>query len=439
MCFMTKVLLCRLKIGKLGDDYAEARTQIQIGEIKFNFLLPHQGTLSEDPVEDKDSSDLSSLESSTPTPPSESEAEKPDIPYATLIAQSLLSHPRRRRTLQEIYLWIQDHHAWFKGRKGWQSSIRHNLASSPAFVPYGPKTSGNEATGKKTKRGQDEWGISPEYEGLIGNLSAKEGDTDKISTKLSKKKAAASHQPKPKPPPPPPPAVSPTPPPAPTQKEDKSKLEMLVKNMQGKGVDMGALLQEALAKMKGLQAAPTRTPQPPTPQPSTPQPSIPQPSIKKQRIDPSTASPTPSFPASANAIQQPQSTTNAQPPSSMPMPLPYNPLKMAPIPVAGSPQVKQETPPLAPVAVIPPTQPPPILSPDMPFKGPIPSASPPILSIPVNPAESRTRSPPILHDDPATSEEPIPEPSKLAAEINGIAETGAIKVGPRGKKRPHNG
>jgi hypothetical protein len=428
MCFMTKVLLCHLKIGKLGGDYAEARTQIQIGEIKFNFLLPHQGTLSEDPVEDKDSSDLSSLESSTPTPPSETEAEKPDIPYATLIAQSLLSHPRRRRTLQEIYSWIQDHHAWFKGRKGWQSSIRHNLASSPAFVPYGPKTSGNEATGKKTKRGQDEWGISPEYEGLIGDLSAREGDTDKISTKLSKKKAVASQQPKPKPPPPPP-TVSPTPPPAPTQKEDKSKLEMLVKNMQGKGVDMGALLQEALAKMKGLPAAPTRTPQPSTPQPS----------IKKQRIDPSTASPTPSLPASANAIQQPRSSTNEQPPISMPMPLPYNPLKMAPIPIAGDPQVKQETPLLAPVAVIRPTQPPPILSPEMPFKGPIPSASPPILPITVNPAEPPTRSPPILHDDPATSEEPIPEPSKLAAEINGIAETEAIKLGPRGKKRPHNG
>jgi Forkhead domain len=384
-------------------------------------------------VEDKDSSDLSSPESRTPTPPSEFEAEKPDIPYATLIAQSLLSHPRRRRMLQEIYSWIQYHHAWFNGRKGWQSSIRHNLASSPAFVPYGPKTNGNQATDKKTKPRQDEWGISPEYEGLIGNLSAREGDTDKISTKLSKKKAAALQQPKPKqtpppPPPPPPPAIlSPTPPPAPTQTEDKSKLEMLVKNMQGKGVDMGALLQEALAKMKGLPV--TRTPQPSTPQPL----------IKKQRIGPSTASLTP-FPAFGNTIQKPKSTINGQSPISMPMPLPYNPLKITSIPIAGSPQIKQETALVAPAAVIPPTQPTPVLSPvlspGMPFKGPIPSASPPI---PVNPAEPATLSPPILSDDLATSEKLILEPPKLAVEINGEAEPATSKQPPCGKKRGHNG
>jgi Forkhead domain len=314
---------------------------VQIGEIKFNFLLPHQTKAQQESVqqlEEETSSDLGSLTSlsATPTPPPDTSTappeeptpEKPDIPYATLIAQSLLSHPRRRRTLQEIYAWIQDHHAYYKKQnKSWQSSIRHNLMSSPAFVLYGPRPGEVDSSdNKKSKQGKDEWGISPEYEGLIGDLSAKEGDTDKLSTKLNKKKPAAAQTPKtlkppktPKPPPPPPPPVEVTSP-APPHPEDKSKLEQLVKNIQGKGVDMGALLQQALAQMNKR-----------TGKPLTTSPASAQPAPKRQKIV---------HPMMSNVFTSSGASAATQ--SAIRQPLPYKP-PAAPIPApAGAAQVELE-------------------------------------------------------------------------------------------------
>jgi hypothetical protein len=199
--------------------------------------------------------------------------------------------------------------------------------SSPAFVLYGPRSAEEETGGRKSKKVKDEWGISPEYEDLIGNLSAKEGDTDKLSTKLNKKKPVTQAPPKPpkppKPPPPPPQEeISPTTSPAPPQTEDKSKLEEIVKNMQGKGVDMGALLQEALAKMKGI---PLRTSQPPPP-----------PKRMKVVATPNPISiPTGIFPSDRTRttdtnVAQPNDSP-AQLPITMPMPLPYTVSKTAPI------------------------------------------------------------------------------------------------------------
>jgi hypothetical protein len=208
--------------------------------------------------------------------------------------------------------------------------------SSPAFVLYGPRPGEPESTDKKSKRGKDEWGISPEYEGLIGDLSAKEGDAEKISTKLNKKKPTAPpatpKPPKPTPAPAPAPSSQPqqreslttSPAPPPTQTEDKSKLEELVKNMQGKGVDMGALLQEALAKMKGI---PLKSPQPQQP---------PAKRVKHTFPTQTKAPVSPAFPPSGVISQTKATNKVVQPPIHMPMPLPYTAAKMAPIPMAGA-------------------------------------------------------------------------------------------------------
>jgi forkhead box protein K len=352
-------------------------------------------------LERESSEEPSSPSSSiTPTPPPQQDqqdqpAERPDIPYATLIAQSLLSHPRRRRTLQEIYTWIQDHHAFFKSKnKNWQSSIRHNLLSSPAFVLYGPRPGEESSADKKNKRGKHEWGISPEYEGLIGDLSAKEGDTSKLSDKLHKKKPAP---PKPKPQPPQPPPVIPpkeptmsTSPPAPTHTEDKSKLEEIVKNLQGKGVDMGALLQEALAKMKGIPVKPPPAPPPP----------------KRLKTFPEK---TQTFP-SASTTNLP---LNNQLPSTMPMPLPYTATKVAPIPMVGANivQIKKE-----------------------PFvNAPVPSLSPTIPP-PTSGSTTDEASPKLIESLPAVSTQPTPQSN--CANVETKLETAASKRSPRGKKRP---
>jgi hypothetical protein len=156
---------------------------------------------------------------------------------------------------------------------------------------------------------------------------------DKLSNKLNKKKSTNPQQKPPKPPKQqtklganlsPPPSTSPAPLPVAAQAEDKSKLEAMVKNMQGKGVDMGALLQEALAKMKKIPLVTQQQPPPPKRQ----KPNVPPP----QKV--SAPFPTPVLKASV-------STTESQPPIAVPMPLPYL-VKTTPIAQRGASQIKSE-------------------------------------------------------------------------------------------------
>jgi len=398
-------------------------------------------------LEEKESSEeLSTPSVTTPTPPPEPDKtlQKPDIPYQTLIAQSLLSHPRRRRTLPDIYKWIADHHPYFnqRGNKNWQSSIRQNLLNNQAFVLY--DDGGQVTSNKRSKRAKEEWGISPEYEGLIGNLTAKEGDTEKLSTKLNKKPV----QPKaPKAPKQPKAAAtgtkqkekekakqSPTASPAPaqTQTDEASRVEEIARRMQGKGVDMSALLAEAFAKMKAVPSKPPQTsPQPPQPPPAKrPKPNFP----------PKVASPVITCPPT-RVVNHPITTTknnNTQPqlPITMPMPLPYTP-KAAPIPTIGSnptfAEVKKEsTPVVAPVPAVSPTI-------------PTPSPAPPAVTIATTESDLSSMSPQTV-DLPEPSIRPATQLDVVPA--NGVKpvvatapvpakhlETAASRRQPRGKKR----
>lgn len=422
-----------------------ARAQVQIGEIKFNFLLPHQGTLPQDAsLEDKESSEeLTTPSITTPTPPPETDKtlQKPDIPYQTLIAQSLLSHPRRRRTLPDIYKWIADHHPYFnqRGNKNWQSSIRQNLLNNQAFVLY--DDGGQITSNKRFKRAKEEWGISPEYEGLIGNLTAKEGDTEKLSTKLTKKPTQpkvpkAPKQPKsaPKPKEKEKAKQSPTASPAPpqTQPEDASRVEEIARRMQGKGVDMSALLAEAFAKMK---AVPLKPPQP------SPQPQQPTPAKRPKPFPPKVVASSPATCPPSRAVNPPVTAiknSNSQPqlPITMPMPLPYTP-KAAPIPTIGSTptllEVKKESiPVVAPVPVVSPTIPPPSPAP-VPVtaattESDLSSMSPQTIDLPDPSIRQATQSdvPPPNETKPAVTAAPVPAKP---------VETAASRRQPRGKKR----
>jgi hypothetical protein len=389
MCFMIRGVLSRLKIGNINSCTAPFepfvpfrfflflrwgidpdRTTVQIGEIKFNFLLPHQPNVpvpqsidSDNGLSAEDLEPSNSEISSPTTPPPNTIAtitankqddtdppptpEKPDIPYATLIAQSLLSHPQRRRTLQEIYTWIQDHHAYFNKskNKNWRSSIRHNLISSPAFVHYDPKPGD-----PKNKRGTDEWGISPEYQPLIGDLTAKEGDTDKLSTKLSKKKEKRTTPPPPKAPKTPAvkteekengttkktKAVSTSPATAataaaavaaattgeksPRPPEDKAKINAMLQKFNAQGVNLAALVQEAAALMKKSAPAATTPGSVPAVQPSP-----------ANQVKPSTPTPA-SWPKSASPPVNGTPAPTDNPLLPIPMPLPYPAAKVAPLP-----------------------------------------------------------------------------------------------------------
>ncbi|KAH7924285.1 hypothetical protein BV22DRAFT_1112896 [Leucogyrophana mollusca] len=67
-------------------------------------------------------------------PPGPYSAAKPDLSYAALIGQAVLSSPEHRLTLQEIYDWITIVYPHFKRNETtWMNSIRHVLSTTVCF------------------------------------------------------------------------------------------------------------------------------------------------------------------------------------------------------------------------------------------------------------------------------------------------------------------
>lgn len=67
-------------------------------------------------------------------PPGPYSTTKPDLSYAALVGQAILSSPEHRLTLQEIYDWITIVYPHFKrGETTWMNSIRHVLSTTVCF------------------------------------------------------------------------------------------------------------------------------------------------------------------------------------------------------------------------------------------------------------------------------------------------------------------
>uniref|UniRef100_A0AC35TSK2 Fork-head domain-containing protein n=1 Tax=Rhabditophanes sp. KR3021 TaxID=114890 RepID=A0AC35TSK2_9BILA len=70
--------------------------------------------------------------------------EKPPVSYITLIAMAITSHPTKKATLAEIYKYLFQHSAFFRGDyNGWKNSIRHNLSLNECFIKL-PKSEGGK-------------------------------------------------------------------------------------------------------------------------------------------------------------------------------------------------------------------------------------------------------------------------------------------------------
>jgi hypothetical protein len=67
-------------------------------------------------------------------PPGPYSKKKPDLSYAALIGQAVLSSPDHRLTLQEIYDWITIVYPYFQRNEAtWMNSIRHVLSTTVCF------------------------------------------------------------------------------------------------------------------------------------------------------------------------------------------------------------------------------------------------------------------------------------------------------------------
>ncbi|KAG6812748.1 hypothetical protein H0H92_000794 [Tricholoma furcatifolium] len=67
-------------------------------------------------------------------PPGPYSSNKPDLSYAAIIGQAILSSPKHHLTLQEIYDWITIVYPHFKrGETTWMNSIRHVLSTTVCF------------------------------------------------------------------------------------------------------------------------------------------------------------------------------------------------------------------------------------------------------------------------------------------------------------------
>lgn len=67
--------------------------------------------------------------------------EKPALSYINMIVQAIKDSPQRRRTLSEIYKYLQQKYDFFNQEySGWKNSIRHNLSLNECFKKL-PKVS----------------------------------------------------------------------------------------------------------------------------------------------------------------------------------------------------------------------------------------------------------------------------------------------------------
>jgi DNA ligase-4 len=67
-------------------------------------------------------------------PPGPYSSKKPDLSYAALVGQAILSSPMHRLTLQEIYDWITIVYPHFQREETtWMNSIRHVLSTTACF------------------------------------------------------------------------------------------------------------------------------------------------------------------------------------------------------------------------------------------------------------------------------------------------------------------
>ncbi|KPM04447.1 Fork head domain containing protein [Sarcoptes scabiei] len=87
-------------------------------------------------------------------------SEKPPFSYIALIVMAIQHSQTKRRTLSEIYQFLQQKFSFFRGSyQGWKNSVRHNLSLNDCFIKL-PKNVGRPGKGHY-------WTIDPNSEPMF--------------------------------------------------------------------------------------------------------------------------------------------------------------------------------------------------------------------------------------------------------------------------------
>ena len=98
---------------------------------------------SESSEEEEHSNDAETKEMKAEERCAETAEGKPTQSYISLIAKAILSSPKRKMVLSDIYQYILDNYPFYKTKdKSWRNSIRHNLSLNECFVKAGRSENG---------------------------------------------------------------------------------------------------------------------------------------------------------------------------------------------------------------------------------------------------------------------------------------------------------
>ncbi|KAL7034803.1 hypothetical protein ACKWTF_008102 [Chironomus riparius] len=142
----TSSLNCDMKIGTSGGSVVSYNNN-NVGENESIICKNTSGASSSSSSSNVDHQLSSTTSEPTVKKTGGRKPEKPAMSYINMIVMAIKDSPQKRRTLSEIYKYLQSKYSFFNGEyNGWKNSVRHNLSLNECFKKL-PKECGKPGKG----------------------------------------------------------------------------------------------------------------------------------------------------------------------------------------------------------------------------------------------------------------------------------------------------